>query len=133
MIDVFKNPIILGVLASLITYAYMYWEANRKYEKNPKIKREQISILIPSIVGIIVWFVASGYFNNNNGNLNKTIGGNNVSNIIPYGRVAEQADIPQYIPTNNNDMNGSCSFYLLQKDRIKIPKMDVLIDLGKFN
>ncbi len=122
MLDVFKNPIILGLLASLITYAYMYWEANRKYEKNPKIKREQISILIPSIVGIIVWFVASGYFNNNNGNLNKTIGGNNVSNIIP-----------QYIPTNNNDMNGSCSFYLLQKDRIKIPKMDVLIDLGKFN
>ena len=117
MLDIFKNPIILGLLASLITYAYMYWEANRKYEKNPKIKREQISILIPSIVGIIVWFVASGYFNNNNGNLNKTIGGNNVSNIIP-----------QYIPTNNNDMNGSCSFYLLQKYRIKIPKMDVLID-----
>ncbi len=122
MFDILKNPIIIGLLAALITYVYMYWEANRKYEKNPKIKREQISISIPSIVGIIVWFIASGYFNNknnNNNNNNKTIGGNT---------------IPQYILNNtNNDMNGSCSFYLLQKDRIKIPKMDVLIDLGRFN
>ena len=116
MPDILKNPIIIGLLVALITYAYMYWEANRKYEKNPKIKREHLSILIPSIIGIIVWFVASGYFNKSN----------IIRNTVP--------NIPINLtnPINNN-MNGSCSFYLLQKDRIKIPKMDVLIDLGKFN
>ena len=130
MFDILKNPIIIGLLVALITYVYMYWEANKKYEKNPKIKREQISILIPSIVGIIAWFIASGYFNNNNNNNNNNIirlGGNTIKNNVAN-------IVPQYVlNNNNNDMNESCSFYLLQKDRIKIPKMDVLIDLGRFN
>lgn len=60
--DLLKNPIIIGIIASIITYVYMLWDNNRKYKKNPKVTKKPINIMTPIIVGLFVWFLAYGYF-----------------------------------------------------------------------
>lgn len=64
-----KNPIVLGVLAATLVYLYLYWEAERKYKNDktvPKPKREPVKILIPGIVGVVIWFISSYYFDTGN-------------------------------------------------------------------
>lgn len=60
-LDILKNPIVLGVLAGVVTYLYMMWCNNKKYEKNPNEKKE-ISLVTPAVVAVIVAVVAYGYF-----------------------------------------------------------------------
>lgn len=69
LIEILKNPVIIGLLAGAIVYNYMAWnrkkEIEKRLKKSKKIKEEQKynDIIIPSIVAIIVWFIAFAYFN----------------------------------------------------------------------
>ena len=64
-----KNPVIIAIVAGCIAFAYMSWnrkkENEKRLKKNKKIKQENKydNIIIPSIVAVIVWFIAYGYFN----------------------------------------------------------------------
>jgi len=69
LVEILKNPVIIGLLAGAIVYNYMAWnrkkEIEKRLKKGKKIKDEQKynDIIIPSIVAIIVWFIAFAYFN----------------------------------------------------------------------
>lgn len=65
--DIIKNPVIIGLFAGVLTYLYMSWtidEKNKKAKKNKnkKVQKEEVNLLIPLVVSVIVWFVSYGYF-----------------------------------------------------------------------
>lgn len=59
--DIINNPVIIGLFAGTLTYAYLVWDEKQK-AKNKKYKKEEINLLIPLVVMVIVWFVAYSYF-----------------------------------------------------------------------
>ena len=67
--EMIKNPVIIALIVGTITYVYMSWNRKKQNEKRikhgKKIKEENKydDILIPSIVAVISWFIAFGYFN----------------------------------------------------------------------
>jgi len=69
LVEILKNPVIFGLLAGAIVYNYMEWnrkkEVEKRLKKGKKIKdsMKKTDIIIPSIVAIIVWFIAFAYFN----------------------------------------------------------------------
>jgi hypothetical protein len=70
--DIIKNPVVIGISASIITYGYLYYtvrEKNTKLQKKHKKskskrrpKLEEVNLIIPLIVGLVVWFLSYGYF-----------------------------------------------------------------------
>lgn len=71
--SLFKNPILLGIVAGFLLYGY-YWyirnenikEMRQKYYMYPEsesmLEYERISIIKPVLFGIFVWFIANWYF-----------------------------------------------------------------------
>lgn len=58
--DILKNPIVIGMLAGVITYMYLSWE--KKHNKKNKHKKDkEINLLIPLVVAMIGWFIAYAY------------------------------------------------------------------------
>ncbi len=122
-----KNPIILGILAAVITYLYFYWTQEKKYKKDPKIKRRPISILTPGAVGLVVWFLASSYFDRN-----ITITASNIENI-------EGSELPKTVSPGAKNYKivsdssiGSRSYHLIGKNKVRLPPTDVFIDVARF-
>jgi hypothetical protein len=64
MIEIFKNPVVLGVLSGILLYVGMAW--NLKNRKNKKNKRKQVKIHFPIIMAILVGIMAHYYFADNN-------------------------------------------------------------------
>ncbi len=67
MIDIIKNPVIIGLLIGIIVYLYLKWENETEYEqtnkKNKKMKKpKEVNLLIPLCVGVACWFIAHNYF-----------------------------------------------------------------------
>lgn len=63
--DTLKNPIIIGLLAGTVTYAYLQYDASEKNKKkkNKKgSKKTEVNLIIPLVVAVIVWFIAYAYF-----------------------------------------------------------------------
>lgn len=71
--DIIKNPVILGLVAGVLTYLYMKWnksengkktkgKKNRTKNKENDEQNEYTSLIIPAVVAAIVWFMAYGYF-----------------------------------------------------------------------
>ena len=63
------NPVIIGLVAGSIVYAYLSWSRKKYNEKRLK-KGKKIKysdkyddIIIPIIVAVLVWFIAIGYIN----------------------------------------------------------------------
>ncbi len=54
MIDILKNPVVIGILAGTLTYSYLWWHNETKYKKDIK-ERKTTGILMPAIVGLVVW------------------------------------------------------------------------------
>jgi len=67
--EIITNPVIIGLVAGSIVYAYLSWTRKKYNEKRLK-KGKKIrdddkydDIIIPIIVAILGWFVAYGYIN----------------------------------------------------------------------
>jgi len=54
--DIYTNPIVVGLLAGLITYMYMRWKNDKDNEKN-----KNVNLLIPFAVFIVFWFITYAY------------------------------------------------------------------------
>ena len=64
--DIIKNPVIIGLFFATVTYVYLYRSVNDKKKSKKHHKKEEINLLIPLIVGLIVWFMSFAYFQNDN-------------------------------------------------------------------
>lgn len=60
VMKIIKNPIVLGLLASVSTYIYLKWQNDIKYKDDPKLKKP-IDLLIPSVIGFCVFLLVAGY------------------------------------------------------------------------
>jgi hypothetical protein len=126
--NILKNPIILAISASALTYLYLYWENEKKYKEDQENK-EKINYAIPIATGIIVWFIANSVFSDRSSAqlplqqpIQSNIGGNQ----------------PAYIPKIQNSVTGSSEMFksntyrLIGRNSIKLPQTDVFIDFAKF-
>jgi len=135
--DVIKNPVIIGVFATVLTYLYLQWqidEKNKKYKKKhnkPNKHEEEVNLIIPAVVGVIVWFIVHGYFE-----YSKPTGRtHNINN----NTFMQQAPLPIAPPTANfrfskeaieSVSSGTKSFSLLTGGVAVPTKLpDVLIDM----
>jgi hypothetical protein len=59
VIDILKNPVIIALLAGILTYLYIWWSNEKKYKKNPESKK--MGVITPFIVTVVVWILAYGY------------------------------------------------------------------------
>jgi uncharacterized protein with PQ loop repeat len=149
-----KNPIVLGLIAGIITYGYLYYQADKKY-KEEKGTKEQVNILIPCLIAIIVWFMASNYFDNDNNHHNSN---NNVSisasevnvnatpnSAVSFGKkpmlVNGLKGGNQHLSNINNHSSPiseisnavfNKTFHLIGKNKVRLPPTDVFIDVAKF-
>lgn len=64
IIDIFKNPVILGLIMGTLTFIYITWNNEKNAKNKEKIKKERktTAIIAPLVVGAITWFLAYGYF-----------------------------------------------------------------------
>jgi hypothetical protein len=136
-----KNPIILAILMTSITYAYMYWDNKQKKEKNPKANIPEINMTTPAAVGFLTLIIAYGLFGSGNndevgavlkqsgdaqtgGFQNvKLIENNSLRNGLNGSRIADRL-------TDSFDSN---TYHLVGKNAIRLPSADVFIDIAKFN
>ena len=134
-ISFLKNPIILAILAAVITYAYMYWETKKQQEKNPKVELPPVGYFTPMIVGLMTLVIGYGFFGF------KTNGADDVGVVIENGNVVEHnggASVsllggkPGRMVERMTDSFDSNTFHLVGKNAIKLPQTDVFIDIAKF-
>lgn len=126
--NIVKNPIFIGIVVALITYAYFYFENNKKKDKENK--KKSLNIVIPGIVGSIVWFLAGTYFDSLGsesptqipiigGNLNKD------TNVEFLNNVLSQA------PVISHSAKGNLGYNRITED-IPLPNIDVFMDFPNF-
>lgn len=129
--DIFKNPIIIGLIFGVITYLYLLkqkWDAEKKKKKNKKIKIEDPNILIPVGVAILsgcfVWYYWGQNPQSNVPNTNMT-----VENLAK-----EPLQNEEIIESLTGQSNNSVSFHLVGKG-INMPNNlpDVFLDMDGFD
>lgn len=114
MIEILKNPIIIGLIAGILTYLYLYWNEEQRYKSVlRRSKKKPVSILTPGLVAIISWFVASSYLDHKS---SSTLVTNSIQKSNKMVSVDSVSDGLHKIQTNN----------------IRLPQSDVFIDLAKF-
>jgi hypothetical protein len=132
-----KNPIILAIIATVITYLYMSWDIENRHKKNPKSEKEQVNLITPAIVGIFVWFLTSSYFSTPT-ILDDKKEAKEVSYIVGPQKVGESMNqgIKSKIEGGNSEnissSFGSKTYHLIGKNNIKLPQTDVFIDIARF-
>jgi hypothetical protein len=75
--DIITNPIVIGLLAGLITYIYMRWRNNKNKDKK---KKKDINLLIPFSVFVVFWFISYAYFSSLDEDTTKSTSVNNIIN-----------------------------------------------------
>ena len=100
MIEIIKNPIIIGLTIGIFVYLYLRWEQQQRPEE--KNKRKDTNLLIPLGIGTACWFIAHNYFENynftNDNNINNNINNKfqNYTNSIPMN-IPEKMDLSDTI------------------------------------
>ena len=132
--DIIKNPVVLGLTAIVLTYMYLTWTINnKKKNKNKKSKeQEEVNLLIPLVVGIIVWFIAYSYFEYHPED--------GIENIVYDTGISNKPSLPLPIPPSPKynfiqdvvtESSDPKSFSLLTKGDVNVPRNfpDVLLDI----
>jgi predicted small secreted protein len=87
MIEIIKNPVMIGLTIGVLVYIYLKLEQSQITEEKNKIK--DTNLLIPLGIGTACWFIAHNYFenynftNDNNLNINDTKFTNDMPLNIP--------------------------------------------------
>jgi len=127
--DIFKNPIIIGLIFGVITYLYLLkqkWDAEKK-KKNKKIKVEDPNILIPVAVAILSGCFAWYYW----GTSHSITPTNNMTVETLAKEPLQNEDV---IESLTGQSNNSVSFHLVGKG-INMPNNlpDVFLDMDGFD
>ena len=127
--DIIKNPIVLGILAAVVTYGFLYWKEQQKQKDNPDLETKQVNIMIPGVVGAIVWFIMGSFSSDSQ------TGGN--STTLPVNSIIHKYNENVELKSNKsedmlNDTIDSKSFKLVKKGNIQLPGQDVFLDLGEW-
>lgn len=114
--DILKNPIVLGLTAGVITYVYLLWTQKEKKNKAGKKVKQDVNIMIPAIVAVVVWFIVYGY---------TEFGGETevTTTTVP------NPDLRYKLVNNNSTSDSVASFKLINKG-VNIPNNlpDVFIE-----
>jgi len=117
-----KNPVILSLLAIIITCLYLEWEKNN----HPNQEKVKINYTKPIIIGIIVFIISYGLFGINTNNID--------TNIYQTSKLIKQSEFinNKLLSEKLIDSFGSNTYHLVGKNSIKIPQVDVFIDMARF-
>lgn len=96
MIEIIKNPIIIGLTVGILVYIYIKWDQEQRPEE--KNKRKDTNLLIPLGIGTACWFIAHNYFENYDFSNDNELG-NNYINEIPN-------NIPDKLELTDTGMTG---------------------------
>ena len=99
MLDIIKNPVIIGLTVGVLVHLYFKWEAS-KIENKDKNKRKDSNLLIPLFLGIAAWFIAHNYYEKYN--FDEVIS-NNINNNVNY-QFPEKLELSD-ATINNTDVN----------------------------
>lgn len=129
-----KNPIVLAIIAMVITYAYMQWDNKKKQEENPKANIEEVTYTTPIIVGLLTLFMSQSFFTINS-TAPAAISGDQVAQVIEQSKpqlTGGSGDLlNQNVPKMTDTFNSE-TYYRVDKNMIRLPQTDVFIDLAKF-
>lgn len=105
MIEVFKNPVVLGVLSGILVYVAMAW----RIRSNKNKKKKQVKIHLPIIIAILIGVIAHYYIKEDkieqNNMFNMPMQGGMQNNLIQH--YPQQYHMPQTSNLlNNNRFNG---------------------------
>ena len=127
-LEFIKNPILLGIITSVLVYLYMYWNEEQKRKKNPQLPHKSVNIMIPGIIGAMVWFMSSSYFDG------KIINNdNNKVGMIPLNTEIHKLDENVEILSKESDGSfGSKSYKLVGKGIVTLPNESIFISLADF-
>ena len=79
MIEIIKNPVLIGLTFGVLVYIYMKWNDNKENKRNQEFK--ETNLFIPLGVGILSWFIAHNYFENYNFSNSNNVSPSNFDNI----------------------------------------------------
>lgn len=115
MYEHLRNPIILGILSAVLIYAYLYWSQKNKEKDMDNIKKKPVSIIIPGVIGLVVWFLASSFLSTET---TPVIAGESGPSIEGCSEISEMS-VPEE------------SYHLIGKNKVRLPD-DVFIDVANF-
>jgi len=132
--ELIKSPIVLAVLATLLTYGYLYWSQMEKQKKYPKARLEPISIVTPLIVGLLVFVVAYNLFDNKSSNAQSQpqMGWQPNHDPICEPQTAKMQCTKAINRMKMTEGVDSATYHLVGKNAIRLPQHDVFIDLARF-
>lgn len=126
-----KNPLLLGIIGGIIAYGYMYWEEDRKHKKNPNIERKPVNYIIPATIAVIIWFIASSYFESSSLNIANLVKNETAVKPTIKGGV-NLIQKPVNIELSSPILNPGVKYRIAGREPIKLPDTDVFIDIARF-
>ena len=63
LLNIIENPVVIGAFVSFLTFLYLKWKNDKDAKKYGK--KQDVNLLIPFVIFLIVWFIAYAYFNSN--------------------------------------------------------------------
>jgi hypothetical protein len=127
--DTLKNPILIGLISGALIYGYLVITTNEKNKKkSKKDEKDKVNLLIPLVVGVIVWFLTYAYFdyNSNSNNIIKNDGIKNVTLPLPL-KPASNYNFIKDIISESSEPEKFSLVTTGTKPPIKIP--DVLLQM----
>lgn len=123
-LDLFKNSIVLGVIAAVAAYLFMYWQEEQQHKKNPKAMKKKVNIMTPGVIGALVWFIAGSYFDG--------IVVDEKAPMLPTNTVIHKLNENIELTSNSSASEGIKSYRLVGKGRIQLPQQEVFLDLANW-
>ena len=123
-----KNPIIIGVSVCLLIMAIMYYKRLGDVKKNKNGKQIPFNFITPLAIGIVAWFVAETLINKTT--VPEKIIQPTINQPIINNPIIESKKIGGHSETIGTDATNT--YNIISKDNIKLPSMDVFIDLANF-
>lgn len=151
LLEFLQNPIVIGVIASILTYLYLRYDNEKKYKDDPKNIKNKVSLLTPGIVGAVTWYIVANYCDHKVEQI--MIPQTNIQHLPSVNVIDTRNQLlpPVTGPTNvfnsrpvtNNDSLSleSKSYHLVGKGKITVPESgninnalpDMFIELDNFS